>query len=209
MTRVVCFGQMKGGTGKSCASINLACAAVASGETAAIVDMDTEQGTSLKWGKRRGGAAPIVHSVDASRLAGVLKRLRTDGVRWVFIDLPGRSAPSASAGLSAADLIIVPCRPLEVDIEASAATVQQVMRGGKRYAYLLNIVQPQHEKKRAKQVAAALQAAGHPVIPGLIIQRSDVPDAIGAGKGVNEFDPAGRSASEFAQLFQWLKDNVS
>ncbi len=206
--RVIALGQQKGGVGKSAAAINLACQAIAKGETATIIDMDVDQATALKWGTRRGSDAPKVESADANRLAPLLKKLVGDGAQWVFIDLPGRSAPAASAGLAAANLIIVPCRPLDVDVEASANTVQSAMRAGKRYAYLMNISPPQLDKKRARQVAAALEKGGHPVIPVIIVQRTQVPDAIARGKGVNEVEPGGASSNEFAELFSWIKENV-
>ena len=204
--RVIALGQQKGGVGKSAAAINLACQAIAYGDTAALIDMDIDQATTLKWGKRRNGEPPSVEGADVNRLPALLKKLREQGIQWAFIDLPGRSAPAASAGLMASDLIIVPCRPLDVDIEASITTMQSAIRGSKRYAYLMNISPPQ--VKRARQVAAVLEKGGHPVIPAIIVQRTIVPDAIAMGKGVNEAEPEGAASKEFAELFAWLKENV-
>ena len=150
---VIALGQQKGGVGKSAAAINLACQAIAHGESAAIIDMDVDQATALKWGKRRDGKPPVVERADVNSLPGLLKRLDGEGVQWVFIDLPGRSAPVAGAGLMASDLIIVPCRPLDVDIEASVTTIQVATRGKKRYAFLMNIAPSQADKKRARQVS--------------------------------------------------------
>ena len=206
--RVIALGQQKGGVGKSAAAINLACQAVAHGESAAIIDMDVDQATTSKWGKRRSVESPRVESSDANWLPSILKTLRDEGVQWAFLDLPGRSAPAASAGLAVANFIIVPCRPLDVDVEASFNTIQSAKRGSKRYAYLMNISPPQLDKKRARQVAAILENAGHPVIPVIIVQRTQVPDAIAMGKGVNEIDPNGQSSKEFAELFKWLKESV-
>jgi chromosome partitioning protein len=206
--RIIALGQQKGGVGKSAAAINLACQAIAHGESSAIIDMDVDQATALKWGKRRDGKPPAVERADVNSLPGVLKRLNDDGVQWVFVDLPGRSAPVAGAGLMASDLIIVPCRPLEVDIEASVTTIQVAIRGKKRYAFLMNIAPSQADKKRARQVSKVLAQANHPVIPAIIVQRTQVPDAIAIGKGVNEIEPDGPSTREFAELFTWLKENV-
>jgi chromosome partitioning protein len=206
--RVIALGQQKGGVGKSAAAINLACQAVAHGETAAIIDMDIDQATALKWGKRRNGEPPLVESADVNKLPAVLKKLREAGTQWAFLDLPGRSAPVAGAGLMASDLVIVPCRPLDVDIEASVTTIRAAVRGNKRYAFLMNIAPSQADKKRARQVAEVLSQANHPVITPIIVQRTEVPDAIAIGKGANETDPNGRAAKEFAELFTWLKENV-
>jgi chromosome partitioning protein len=126
-------------------------------------------------------------------------------VQWVFLDLPGRSAPIASAGLAAADIIIIPCRPHDVDIEASVPTVQAARRANKSYAYLMSIIAPQQDKKRAQQVAGTLKALGHMVLPDFIIQRVGVPDAIAIGSSAVEEQPSGESAKEFKKLLEWIR----
>src|SRR6516164_8817420 len=101
---IAALAQQKGGVGKSAAAINLAGQAVAAGLKAAIVDMDPEQGTSAKWGARRNGKEqPRVEKANVVSLEGLLRKLEEGGVDWVFLDLPGRNAPSANAGLAAAD----------------------------------------------------------------------------------------------------------
>lgn len=204
--RVVALGQAKGGVGKSAVAINLACQAVAAGESAVIVDMDAEQGTALSWGKRREGRAPAVLPADTSTLPGVLGKLSRQ--KWVFLDLPGRHAPISSAGLVASDLILIPCRPLDVDIEASAPTVHAAVRAGKRYAYLMNIAVTQHDKRRARVVSEKLAEAGYPVCPVIISSRMMVPVSLARGQGVGEMFPDSDSSQEFTELFQWLRRTV-
>lgn len=207
--RIVALGQQKGGTSKSCTVINLACQAVAAGKKAAIIDMDSEQGTAKKWGARRNGLdSPTVRTADIIGLPKVLSELEAEGYDWAFLDLPGRSAPISGAGLAASDMVIIPCRPLDVDIEASITTVRGVRGMKKPYCYLLSIVPAQHEHNRAKQMSGTLQALGHPVAPMLIIQRVVVPDAVAEGKGVNEVKGGTSSSKEFAELFEWLDQQV-
>lgn len=208
--RIVALAQQKGGVGKSAASINLACHAVAAKAKTALIDMDEDQATTLKWSKRRRGKkdAPFVCSANALTLKDLLIRLRGDGYEWTFIDLPGRNAAGANAGLLAADFVLVPCRPLDVDIEASVATVMTAKRAGKRYAYLMNIAPPQEDQLRANQVKGTLAALGHLVASTIIIQRLVVPDAIARGAAVIEEKPKSKSALEFQDLFEWLQEEV-
>ncbi len=204
-TKVISLGQQKGGVGKSAAAINLACQAVAAGHKAAVVDLDAEQGTTRRWAERRGDKPePLVRVGTAAELDGFLIELLGLGVEWVFLDLPGRSAHVLSAGFQRSDLVIIPCRPLDIDIEASLDTVERVKRGGGRYAYLMNIAPSAQDKQRAKQVANLLRAHGHQVAEPIIVQRVEVPDAIAHGLGVNEFRPKSHSTDEFSQLFKWL-----
>lgn len=208
---IVALGSQKGGVGKSSTAIHLAAAAVEAGAKAAIVDMDEGQATSLKWGKRRNGAGllgPEVYPGTAANLKATLDKLKADGYEWVFLDLPGRNAADSGAGLTASELILLPTRPLDVDIEASVATVQAAKRAGKRYSYLLNIVLPQYEKTRAVQVAGTLEALGHKVSPVQIIQRTIVAEAISSGDSAIERKPKSESAEEFRRLFQWLKGEL-
>jgi chromosome partitioning protein len=204
---VVAIGQQKGGVGKSTLAINLACQAFAAGELSAVIDMDAEQGTATRWGKRRKDAPPEVLAADARLLNITLGKLRASGVKWVFLDLPGRSAPIASAGMNASDLVLIPSRPVDVDIEASLTTAQGIVRSEKAYAYLMNVV-PQGSAQRARKVLRVLESAGHAVCPVIIQQKMEVPDAIAIGQGVNEAAPKSAAAKEFADLFKWLGEQV-
>jgi cellulose biosynthesis protein BcsQ len=78
--------------------------------------------------------APLVRSADAVSLTKTLGDLEAQGYEWVFLDLPGRSAPISGAGMVAADMILIPARPADVDIEASIATVRTAKRANKKYA---------------------------------------------------------------------------
>ncbi|MGA7329355.1 MAG: AAA family ATPase [Rhodomicrobium sp.] len=207
--RIIALAQQKGGVGKSTAAINLACRAHAEGEKAVLIDMDTEQGSSLKWGQRRKGQPPKVITADASNLPSTLAKLRQEGYTWAFVDLPGRNAPAANAGLAAADFALVPCRPVSLDVEASVATVQSAVRAKKPYAYLLSIVLAHLDKQRARRFAEELKEAGQSVCPVMIVQRVIVSDTIADGLCTCEADAKGESAKEFAQLFSWLKEQLA
>lgn len=215
-TRIVALAQQKGGVAKTCTAINLACQAVAIGESAAIVDMDYEQGTVSRWYDRRqlanksNGSLPpvIVVKADATNIEDVLEELRAKKLRWVFLDLPGKRSSLASAGMTVSDFVLVPCRPVSVDIEASIDTVKPLVRSGKPYSYLMNIAPFHNEGQRAKNMAQLIRNEGHPVSPIIIVQRIQVPDSLAAGKAVNESDPRGSSAQEFRELFQWLKQTM-
>ena len=204
---VVAIGQQKGGVGKSSLAINLACQVQATGEASAVIDMDAEQRTASRWGKRRNDALPQVIAADARTLSTELGKLRVAGVGWVFLDLPGRSAPIASTGMNASDFVLIPSRPVDVDIEASLTTAQGIVRSGKPYAYLMNVV-PVGSAQRARKVLKVLESAGHAVCPVIIQQKIEVPDAIAVGQGVNEASPKSAAAKEFADLYAWIGEQV-
>jgi cellulose biosynthesis protein BcsQ len=206
---IVALANGKGGVGKSACSVNLACQAVADKLKAAVIDMDIEQGTSVKWGQRRNGKPmPRVEKATVITLSGLLERLRSEGINWVFLDLPGRAAAVSMAGLCAADFVLVPVRPLDVDIEASLSTVEAAGNVKKPYAYLMNIAQSNDQLRRAKQVQQFLREHSHKVVETIIVQRIAVPDAMREGLAVNEVKPNSESAKEFAQLFAEIRKEL-
>jgi len=206
--KIVTLAQGKGGTGKSAASISLACEAVRRGERAAILDMDDGQWSADAWGKRRKEPQPAVMRAEPFKLAGMLSTLREDGCAWVFIDLPGRNTPAANAGVAASDFVLIPSRPVAMDAEASVGTVQSCIRAKRPYAYLVNIASAQADKARARRFSSELAEAGQPVCPVIIVQRVIVSDAIAEGLCPCETESAGASAAEFAAVFSWLTETL-
>jgi chromosome partitioning protein len=211
--KIIALAQSKGGASKSTTAIHLACEAIHEGESAAILDMDEGQQSAAKWAKRRaaqGLAGPQVVVAKAVKLHEELERLKQWGVRWAFIDLPGRDAPVSSTGIVASDFVIIPTRPTTIDFEGSIPTVRACAHARKGYAYLLSAVQPQANKSRGRQFRAALGLlqTPPPVIPCMVGQRVEIADAIAAGKSVREVKPNGEAAKEFEELFKWLKKTV-
>lgn len=203
---VIALANEKGGVGKTSACINLACHVAALGATSVIIDMDPQRST-MNWGKRRGeGSNPETVSAQVSDLEKTIRALRSAGVAWCFLDLPGRSAPVTSAGLRASHMILIPSRPFEMDLEGSKDVVAAAHRLKKQYAFLMNIAPP--NSPRSRDVSAQLRQAGHKVAPVVIHQRLSVADAVAEGKGVCEWEPKGPAAAEFANLFSWIEDAV-
>jgi len=210
--KIVTLAQQKGGVGKTTVCVNLALQAAVRGKKSAIIDLDKVQASAIKWGERRKKAGlngPAIYTSNAREIDELLKKLKADGVEWVFIDSPGRDDPVSSSGLRVADITLVPCRPLDDDIEPSFATVKLIrLDPARRYAYLMNISPPQIDKKRARKVGEVLKNAGYPVSPVIIVQRIAVPDANAQGLGTNERDPGGQSDREYGELFKWLESEL-
>jgi cellulose biosynthesis protein BcsQ len=205
---VVVAAQKKGGVGKTMLILNLASQAARRNKTA-VLDVDVDQGASADWGEIRKLKHPELPRIDVylTRAFEVQKKvdgLKAEGVKWIFIDLPGLDNPSISAGLNVSDFALVPCRPLVSDIKPSIKTVGLIRRGGGRYAYVMNVAL----KRRAEKVSAALAREGYVVAPPIITEKVGVPDAVAEGMGINESEPGCESAKEFEALFKWLEKQV-
>ena len=124
--RTVAIVGMKGGPGKTTLTLHLAVAAAEFGHVA-VLDLDPQQ-SSAKWGDRRDAAEPVVLAVAPSRLQQELERVAAAGADAVFLDTPPRAGSdnAALAAARAADLVLLPCRPAILDLEAVAATLERV-----------------------------------------------------------------------------------
>jgi chromosome partitioning protein len=203
--KIIALATGKGGVAKSTTAVHLACEAEARGEPAAIIDMDEGQNSAMEWARVRGRKEPKVVAVKGPKLREEIEKLRAAGIKWVFIDLPGRLELSAF-GIEAADFVLILCTPSSFDFKGSLKTVQTCQRSERRYAYLLARVPLQGNKSRAKHFSKDLQGFSQPVCPIWIGHRQAIPDAIAEGRSIREYEPGGSSQVEFYMLFLWLKE---
>jgi chromosome partitioning protein len=202
--KVVAFAQQKGGCGKSTLAVHMAAEAERAGVPAAILELD-KQGTASMWDERRGGP-PRVTRVDGNNIPKALERLKARNIGLVVLDCPGSHSPAITPAIKAADLVLLPCRPHEVDIAASADTLASCQRLGKPYAYVLTLCPP--TGSRATEARAAFNVEGHAVANGDIVTRATVADAVARGRTAFEIEPRGKAAEEMATLWAWLRKEL-
>ncbi len=201
--KTIAFVTQKGGTGKSSLSVSLAVAAQERGLKPYLIDLDP-QGTTGNWYERRESeAGPEVAAIDAMRLAPVLGYLRQRGTDLVILDTPGIDTPATTAAMQAADLCLIPARPSVADIEAARPTIQALNKLGKPFAFVINQAPPGFRATRTSDAYRALHLMG--AVSGVsLVMRADHVDALAAGLGVTELDPAGKAAREVKELLQWI-----
>jgi len=210
--QTIVLATQKGGAGKSTLAISLALAAIRAGHTVRLIDADT-QGTLSNWKRRRRYAQPIVEPIhDARKLEQRLQSLEAEGVTVTIIDTAGGISAATNSAIRYADLCLIPSRPSIADIEATAATLSVVRAWQKPFAYVLNQTPIRGAARLAGAEAAlgdeaALDAADIIAKP-FIIMRNDHQDALQAGLAVCEHAPAGKSAEEMRDLWQWVETRL-
>ena len=126
---VVAVCNLKGGTGKSTLSVNIACALATRGIGVALVDNDRQASATL-WGS--AGKLPITclslplaRLEDARPWLEVLLGLRAH-YQVVIVDFPAGLPPGLWPTVLLASLILVPTSPNEIEIVATRSMLQRI-----------------------------------------------------------------------------------
>src|SRR3984957_13453992 len=116
MATIIAFVSQKGGVGKSTLSRALAREAAKSGLTTKIADLDTQQGTSVDWGRIRlnEGLQPPVAVEAFSTAAQALKVAKQYDL--LIIDGPARASSGTLEIAKVANLVVQPSGPSNDDL---------------------------------------------------------------------------------------------
>src|SRR5580704_5770968 len=117
---------LKGGVGKTTLAVNLA---VTAGLRTVLFDLDPQE-RAVMWADRRQSDFPHVEFLTDRRLAEGLKAAEQGKYDLASIDTPPAAGPQALTAAQAADLVLIPCRPSLVDLDAIRRTAQLVKSAG-------------------------------------------------------------------------------
>lgn len=207
--RIITLVTQKGGTGKSTIATNLAIAAMQAGETVVAIDLDA-QATLAGWAEIRRQPTPAVAKLPVHESARLPQLLQAASNQYsvAIIDTPGVDSPLTHNAMSAAQLCLVPLRPTRPDGLAVAPTVQALLVGKRRFAFVLNQCPTTARNTRAGEMQAGLGQLGVCAEP-IIALRTDYQDAFAAGKGVTEYAPDGKAAEEIRRLWTWIDETTA
>ena len=197
--KTIALIAQKGGVGKTTMAVNLA---VASGMRTAIFDLDQQESAAI-WADRRGRDLPHVEFLTERRLSDGLKAAAKGKFDLAIIDTPPAAGPQAFTAAQAADLILIPCRPSLVDLDAIRRTAQLVKTAGVPAFVVFNAA-PHRATTLLEDARAIAQGAGLNFAPKVLRERSAYRASWPLGKGVTESDPESKAAQEIRQLMRWV-----
>ena len=209
--KVVALTSDKGGMGKSTVAINLACAAVAAGVETAILDLDPQASVG-RWSRvrKKAGLAtrPFAEVCVPIDVEDRLDELKAAGAQLVLLDTAGRDNNAITSAINAADLVLIPCHPTDLELSTLGPTLAR-LRADNKPNYVLLIDWSAGATRRRHDATSAIERAGGRVAPVIYTHRSDYRVAIEVGQGVTEYSPYMSAAIEIKNVLNWLLIELS
>jgi chromosome partitioning protein len=197
--KTIALVAQKGGVGKTTLAVNLA---VASGLRTAIFDLDPQESAAI-WADRRKSELPHVEFLTERRLAEALKAAERGAFELAIIDTPPAAGPQAFTAAQSANLILIPCRPSLVDLDAIRRT-SQLIKSLNIPAFVVFNAAPHSATTLLEDARAIAEEAGLSAAPTVLRERSAYRASWPLGKGVVETEPGGKAAQELIELKDWV-----
>lgn len=222
--KVVTVASRKGGGGKSTLARHLAVEASSQDcGPVCIIDADPMLGLAQWWARREGDEPRLLHALPdtepvtatnirrlvgegglplpISKLAAALKAAEKAGYAICIIDTAPATDSDVRACIAAADLVLMPVRATQDDLDAVGETLKMVKAEGRAGAFVLNAAQKGAVSTRA--AANALVHRGELAEP--TIHRTEaIPATRGTGQAIGETAPGSSSADEFQRLWHYV-----
>jgi chromosome partitioning protein len=200
---ITVIGSLKGGSGKSTVTFNLAVWLEMAEAEVVVVDADPQATLSdVAEVRLEEGFEPFLTLKDISTLS----RKKLKGYDEVLIDVGTSDIESMKQALSIADRVVIPVPPSQADIWSTQRFMRfldDALDGSKRPELLafINRADTHHAIRESDEAAAALVALpGIKFIKHRLCQRTVFRRSFSEGLAVYELDPRGKGAKEFYAL---------
>lgn len=205
--QIVAVGNVKGGVGKTTLAVNLTICEALLGRDVLLVDGD-EQGTARAFSQLRfeelGEPGYTAVSLHGAEIRSQARQLRSKYQR-IIIDVGGRDTSSLRAGLTIADVLVIPVLPATFDVwslDPLQELIQEV-RGINSGLLAMAVLNAADAFGKDNEEAAAIirEKQDLDYFPHPIVRRKAFRNAAAAGLSVLEYRPADEKAiNEFALL---------
>ncbi len=209
--RTLAVMSLKGGSGKTTVSLNLAGAAQRDGGPVVLADTDPQHSLSEALGLRHPPAPYTCVATALPKLFQFKQECQRQGARMLIIDTPPVINADLSQAVNFSDLCVVVARPTILDLNAAVKTVGMVRRLSGRVMLLLNQVPHARqgiETPMVRNAVAALAAAGIPTSDILVRNRAAYQYAASRGCSVIEAGSDPAAEEEMLTLWRHIQDRM-
>ena len=199
---ITVIGSLKGGSGKSTVTFNLAVWLEMAEAEVLVVDADPQATLSdVAEVRMEEGYEPFLNLKDISNLS----RKKLQGYDEVLIDVGTSDIQSMKLALALADRVVIPVPPSQADIWSTQRFLKFLDDAvdGDRPELLsfINRADTHHAIRESDEAAAALVALpGIKFIKHRLCQRTVFRRSFSEGLAVYELDPRGKGSKEFYAL---------
>lgn len=199
----VVVAQRKGGVGKTTIAVSVAAEFRSRGADVVLIDADPLRSAS-QWAELGGLHYPIQElafpmNQPSVEWAHAVKRVRGN---YIVIDTPPFDAALA-ASIALANVVLIPCTPSGLDLEATSRTLEVVNNHRKKLAGDLEVILvPNRVDRRTlegRQLTEEMERFGE-IVASAISNRSAFVRSFSIGNSVGEFDPSGSAVREIREL---------
>lgn len=200
---ITVIGSLKGGSGKSTVTFNLAVWLAMAQQKIQVFDLDPQATlTDVAEVRYEENFQPIIEIYDKDALTDSLKRKKIQ----ILIDVGTADMESFKKAIALAHRIIIPVQPSQADVWSTQRFLQivdSVHPGNKKPEILsfVNRADTHHAVRESDETAAALVALPHlKLIKRRLHQRTAYRRSFSEGLSVFEMNARSKAAQEFISL---------
>lgn len=210
---ITVIGSLKGGSGKSTTSFNLAVWLLSQGKNAAIFDLDPQQTlTDAAEFRAEDGWEPALAPISREDIGDIKKALLKAGKDYdeVLVDIGNSDMDAVHAAYQAADRIIVPVLPSQSDVWSLQRFLKSLksLKGKKRNLEVVTYINRADTHYAVLETVETIevlnQLPGTTFVKKMLGQRTSFRRAFSEGLSVFEMEPRGKAAAEFLLLAKAL-----
>jgi chromosome partitioning protein len=203
---VIVLASQKGCAGETPLAAHLAVAAEAAGDGPAVLIDTDPQGSLSAWWNVREAETPALAPTAIAELPQKIAALAEAGYEVAVVDTPPAITEAIAAVVCSADLVLIPARPSPHDLRAVGSTVELAQAANKPFVFAVTQAKP--NARLTVQAVAALSEHGA-VAQAIVHDRVDYAGSMIDGRTVQETDAKGRSAAEMAELWRFVKAQIT
>jgi chromosome partitioning protein len=205
--KVICFGNQKGGVGKSSLSVFMAVEAAKANKKVLLIDADPQK-SSAAWRASREADDIVCTCITEPTLHKDMPKL-AEGYDLVIIDAGGRNTSTFRSAILASDVLVIPVLPSQFDIYAAIDTIE-ILNEAKVYKeeiqafFILNQLLTNSTVSRDAEDAMADVTAKSNIslLNTQLFARVAYKKCLDTGIGVTEYEPGGKAAHEIRSMYR-------